>query len=83
MSILESNFKRRSVIIAAGIISIPLAYASIVLDPAFTHFSYESLIILTIAYWVIVSIVAYFILLSVRIRRGTAQLRGPSSLRKR
>lgn len=83
MSILESDFKRKFIIIAFGIISIPLAYASIMLDPAFNHFTYESLIILTIAYWVIVSIIAYFIVLSIRVRRGTAQLRGPPNLKKR
>lgn len=74
MRLLEDNVLRRLVIFAFGALGIPISYLIVFFTPG-NHPLYEPWLLLSIAFWVIVSGVVYYVFLIVRVRRGTAQLR--------
>lgn len=76
MSFIENNLLRRITILATGLLSIPISYLA---DSAVTtpHPFYQAWVILSIALWVIISGVVYFIFFSIRIRNGTLKMRRP------
>lgn len=81
MSFLENNVLRRLVILVPGVLGIPAAYLLVFLTPG-NHPLYEPWILISIAFWVIISGVVYYIFLTIRIRRGTAKLRLPPRYRR-
>lgn len=68
MSLVDDSRKRRAVILLLGFLSIPVAYLmdSLVKSP---HPFYQAWAILSAALYVIISGIAYFVFLNVRINR--------------
>ena len=76
MSFLENNLLRRLVIPAFGVLGIPAAYLLVFFTPG-NHPLYEPWALISIAFWVIISGVVYYVFLAIRVKRGTAKLRLP------
>ena len=81
MSLLENNVLRRLVIFAFGALGVPISYVIVFFTPG-NHPLYEPWLLLSIAFWVIISGVIYYLFLAIRVKRGTAKLRLPPIYRR-
>lgn len=77
MSFLENNFKRRLTIISVGILSLPVSYVALIFSPPF---SYQAFGVFTVAFWFVISAVAYFVFFAIRLKNGTLKMRRPPGL---
>lgn len=70
MSITENAKIRRTLILLIGLLAVPISYVMDSLVKS-DHPFYQAWIILSVALWVIISGVTYFVFLSLRLRNGT------------